>query len=779
MKLIYLILCHIFIVNNKNTSSFSEIKNKIIIMFFIFSFINFNNINAQGFYDIDTIQKIEIQFFQSNWDYILDTAKQGSDGYLIAKWVKINGVQFDSAGVKFKGNSSYNPNNMKNPFHIELDNVKNQDYQGYSDIKLSNGFKDPSFVREVLAYKILKKYMQSPLSNYAQLYINGQLIGLYTNSEAITKSFADKYFYSKTNPFFFMDNFGCNLSFLGPDSTLYYPKYTLKSNYGWTDLLNLCNTLQNNIPGIENTLDVDRALWMLAFDNILVNLDSYIGQPAHNYYIYEDDNGRFNPIVWDVNEAFGNFVNSGSGNLSISQEQNMSPWLHLNDVQWPLINKLFTNPVYKRMYIAHMKTIVNENFSNNDYYTTAQYLQTIIDTAVQSDVNKFYTYSQFQSNLTTNVTSGPFTASGITYLMNARATYLNSTTDFQQVAPVISNIQASDTFPLINSNIYITANVTNTNNVLIGTRNLITEKFTRTNMFDDGTHGDGAAGDGVYGISLTITSPETQYYIYAENFNAGIFSPQRAEHEYYILHSNYNVVQYQQIVINEIMADNNSTVQNNNGLYSDWIELYNNSSDTLLLDNLYISDDFLTPLKWQFPSGLNILPNNFLIVWADNDTINSQSEIHSNFKLSATGEQVILSYANENIIDSTTFSPQATDVTWGRYPNGTGSFEFMPPTYSASNSPYIINEIKFLPEITIYPNPANSYFNMIINNNHSNNYKIKIYSITGNIVMSDDFNIFSTEIFFKKYDVSNINKGLYFVKIETEKEIIIKKIIIS
>ena len=73
------------------------------------------NCFSQGFYAIDTIQKIEIWFSQSNWDYILDTAKQGSDSYTMAQWVKINGVQFDSAGVKYKGNSSYNPNNVKNP----------------------------------------------------------------------------------------------------------------------------------------------------------------------------------------------------------------------------------------------------------------------------------------------------------------------------------------------------------------------------------------------------------------------------------------------------------------------------------------------------------------------------------------------------------------------------------------------------------------------------------------------------------------------------------------
>ncbi|MDD5571096.1 MAG: CotH kinase family protein, partial [Bacteroidales bacterium] len=382
-------------------------KKKLLVLGGILIFFNSFRTHAQGFYDIDTIQKIEILFSQPNWDYILDTSKQGNDGYTIAQWVKINGVQYDSAGVKYKGNSSYNPTRVKNPLHIELDYAKSQNYQGYKDIKLSNGFKDPSFVREVLAYDILRNYMQASLSNYAQVYINGKYMGLYSNTEVVTKTFVDKYFYSNTNSFFFMDYFGGSLSYKGPDSTLYYMAYTMKSDYGWSDLINLCNILKNNISLIENILDVDRALWMLAFDNVLVNLDSYIGQPQHNYYIYEDDNGRFNPIVWDVNEAFGNFINSGTGNLTIQQEQTMSPMLHSNDSLWPLVKKILAVPMFKRMYIAHMRTIVSENFTNNSYYTTGKYLQGIVDTAVQSDVNKFYTYTDFQNNLTTNIGSGP------------------------------------------------------------------------------------------------------------------------------------------------------------------------------------------------------------------------------------------------------------------------------------------------------------------------------------------------------------------------------------
>ena len=106
----------------------------------------------------------------------------------MAQSVSINGTVYDSVGVKYKGNSTYSSNQVKNPFHIELDTYKEQDYQGYKDIKLSNVKNDPSFVREVLSYKIGRQYMDASLSNYANVSVNGTLIGLYVNSESVSKS---------------------------------------------------------------------------------------------------------------------------------------------------------------------------------------------------------------------------------------------------------------------------------------------------------------------------------------------------------------------------------------------------------------------------------------------------------------------------------------------------------------------------------------------------------------------------------------------------------------
>ena len=61
----------------------------------------------------------------------------------------------------------------------------------------------------------------------------------------------------------------------------------------------------------------------------------------------------------------------------------------------PLITQLLNNPRHKKMYLAHMRTIIEEHFSNQDYSVRAQFLQNLISNDVQNDVNRFYSFNDF------------------------------------------------------------------------------------------------------------------------------------------------------------------------------------------------------------------------------------------------------------------------------------------------------------------------------------------------------------------------------------------------
>lgn len=721
---------------------------------------------GQNLYDINTIQKIEITFLQSNWDYQLDTAKAGSESFIMAQKVVINGISFDSVGVKYKGNSTYNANQKKNPFHIELDTWKNQDYQGFTDIKLSNVAKDPSFLREVLSYQILRQYMHAPLANYANVYVNGALVGLFSNAESITKKFVKAHFNSSGNPFFKCNPIAGagpgttakpNLVYLGNDSTKYYPAYEMKSDAGWKQLIALTDSLKNNTTAIEKILDVDRVLWMLAFDNLFVNLDSYIGGFAQNYYLYMDDAGRFNPVVWDLNESMGTFSQTGTGNLtSTAAKQQMSHLLHLNDAAWPLIQKLLSIPRYKRMYVAHMKTMMTENFSSGLYFNAAKLLQTIINNAVNADPNKFFSFTQYQNNLTSDVASGMSSAPGIKNLMDGRTTFLSSQPDFTAAAPTIADVRLSQNPPLLYSKVFFTAQITNAADAYIGYRFDTYSPFLKTKLFDDGQHGDGAAGDFVFGASVPVNDVFIQYYFYAENNNAGIFLPARAEHEFFSVYAKLDAVKKGDLVINEFLADNTKTVADINGEFDDWIELYNTTNNTLSLDNLYLSDSYANRLKWKFPAGMSIAPKSYMILWADDDE--EQGNPHTNFKLSATGEQIILSYPDGKVVDSLAFGPQQADMSMQRCPNGTGAFESSSPTFNEENCPASgIDDQQTLSFLKIIPNPAYNTFRVQSDHGRWPEF-LEVRTPDGHLVAR-----YATRSSQEEIDVSNLSPGIYFI----------------
>jgi spore coat protein CotH len=260
---------------------------------------------SQGLYDINTINTIEITFVESNWDYLLDQLYAAGDEERLVGSVMINGQQFDSVGIRYKGNSTYNANQIKNPLNVKLDYIiDDQLFEDYGTLKLANVTNDPSFVRETMSYEIARKYMPAGQSNYANVYINGTHLGLYTSDQDVDKFFMRTHFNSDENVRVKGDlaeslppsEMGGVWEYFGADSSSYYNLYDMKSDFGWKELVEFLDILNNDQDDVDQVLNVDRHLWFLAFSNLLVNLDGPVNNPQ-NYYLYQDDAGRFNPII--------------------------------------------------------------------------------------------------------------------------------------------------------------------------------------------------------------------------------------------------------------------------------------------------------------------------------------------------------------------------------------------------------------------------------------------------------------------------------------------------
>ena len=147
----------------------------------------------------------------------------------------------------------------------------------------------------------------------------------------------------------------------------------------------------------------------------------------------------------------------------------------------------------------------------------------------------------------------------------------------------------------------------------------------------------------------------------------------------------------QPLYINELMADNDATIEDPDepGAYDDWFEIFNPSIVDVDLGGMYLTDDLSDPTQWQIPAGVIVPAGGFILFWADDDL--AQGNTHTNFKLSKDGEEIGLFDTDVNgnvLVDSITFGPQTTDVSFGRVADGAASWTtFEVPTPNESNDP--------------------------------------------------------------------------------------------
>ena len=609
------------------------------------------------------------------------------------------------------------------------------------------------------------------------------MIGLYSNVEAVNKKFITHYFPTNDNTFIkgspsaLEYPFGQNANLAnthGTDSLNYLPYYELESDYGWSDLYHFIHVLNEQRDSIENVLNIDRALWMHAFNYSLLNFDSYIGY-SQNYYIYKDDNGKFNTIPWDMNMSFGSFRETDGSyhfnGLTVSEIKVANPLDHLNFSisPRPLMTNLFKNDTYKRMYLAHMRIIVNENLRNGLYFQRGQSMQQVIDQAVKQDTNKFYSYDFFTENISSTVgaSGSKDEFPGIKDLIEARVVYLDTFPGIQG-APAISEINHEPIYPEQGQKVWITAKINGANNVLLGYRYKLGDAFHKVAMYDDGNHHDGIASDGIYGSEIEVKSATFQYFIYAENDSAGIFSPERAEYEFYSLQPR---VKKGDVTINELMPQNIIT-PSADGISARWIELCNNTGDDLFLNGCYLTNDRSDMIKWQFPDTL-IKARNYLIILADN-SINS-NRIHCNFTLSSPSGKLFLTNQADEVIDSVCYIDQAANKSIGRFPNGWGLFVYMEPSVSAANFIGTTPESGFL----IYPNPATDKV-LIEMKNLNNPIRLHIFNTFGRLMkeLQFSFDHETIPVTSKEIDVSGFRQGAYFIRITCSDNVVTKPFII-
>ena len=146
------------------------------------------------------------------------------------------------------------------------------------------------------------------------------------------------------------------------------------------------------------------------------------------------------------------------------------------------------------------------------------------------------------------------------------------------------------------------------------------------------------------------------------------------------------IAQSETLRINEFMALNQTTLTDEDGEYSDWIEIYNPTAGAINLFGWSLTDEKILPQKWIFPN-ITLDPGGYLVLFASGkNRATAGSELHTNFRLSGDGEYLAL--YNPGGIAVSEFDPafpaQQTDVSYGYYENVYVGFN--DPTPGADNT---------------------------------------------------------------------------------------------
>jgi hypothetical protein len=483
---------------------------------------------AQDLYDPAVLRTIHIDFHDANWLTLLQQ-NYVSETEILAD-LTVDAVTYPNVGVRIRGNTSYTAlpvGSQKFSLKITMDQVDaDQELMGYDNLNLNNGFRDPTFCREVVYNNFVAQFIPNPRANHVLVMLNGENWGVYINVQQPDKRMLRDYFINADGLRIRCPNNpnGPGLTYNGA-SPAGYPGYDIQFAGGLDDpyaaLIAVCNSLTNEPlatwQNIDTLFAIDPSIWSVVLENLLTDDDSYINKGA-DFMTYRDPlDGRMHLMQRDANETF--------------TQTNWAITRNFTATNKPVLSRVLAVAELRQRYMAHYRTAMADlTWAHFEPLFTAQ--RNLIDAAVQADPKKLYSYTLFQNNFASTVNMPyPGLAGGniigLQQFITQRATFLGGSAELNAVGPTISDVQASSAAPDPAEPVVITAAVAPAGSAVASVelfyRPDASTGYLRVPMHDDGASGDGETGDGVYGAPLPLVGAPGQrvaYYVGATAANA-------------------------------------------------------------------------------------------------------------------------------------------------------------------------------------------------------------------------------------------------------------------
>ena len=686
-------------------------------------------------FDDNSVPRIDILIDPADFNMILSNVESNEEYPATFVFTTPAGSDtVENVGFRVRGNTSRW--SQKKSWKISFNTFEaGRKFYGLEKMNINGEHNDPSIMRAKICWDMMR-FMEVPASraNHVALYINDEYYGVYLNVEHIDEEFVRSRF---------GDNHGnlykclwpADLDYLDSNGESYRFEnegrraYDLKTNVEYQDYNDLARfiTVLHDPGGddftcaLNEVFNVADYLKIAAVDVLTGNWDNYI-YLKNNFYLYlNPESGRMEFIPYDMDNTFGvdwfdiDWASRDIYNWSMEEPR-------------PLYEKIMSEQVFRDQFSYYVEFLLDNYFSTEKMQTEISRIHNMIRPYVIDDPHYplDYGYSVDDFDRSLDQVIGAHVKSGIYPFINSRATYARGQLQVNDIRPVMGYFDWNQPDP--GDTLFVRMRVEDDNLKDVSLMfALFDGPYEKMEMFDDGNHADGGAGDGVYGTYMV------QKGIWDASFFASV-----SDHSGHVIDYPCDPVHIavpltsKGLMINEFMASNNSSVADEAGEYDDWIEIINIGSEPQWLGARFLSDNLSNRDKWRLPEHW-LYSGEYVVIWADGQ--DDQGDMHTNFKLSRAGEEIGLFDAPSTgfrVIDRIRYSEQATDVSFGRSADGGNEWIAI-----ATSTPGESNHISSTGlarmakrPILVYPNPVDGDLVLF-----SQPATVKVYDIQGRLCL--------------------------------------------
>ncbi len=773
--------------------------NRIFVLSFLFCstiLIAQTEDESWKIYDDSMLGRVDITIPEQTLHYILTHVNSDSEHVAKIRFRnKYIDETIDSIGFRLRGNTSREAE--KKSFKISFNTfIKGRKFYGIEKLNLNGEHNDPSIMRSKISFDMYKKAeIAASRTCHINLYINGAFYGLYMNIEHIDEEFVKKHFDDDSGNLW-KCLYPANLEYHGTNQNTYKqlnnggtPVYELKTNEDENDFSKLVSLIvainsNNNTSyqaNLESILDVSSFLKYLSWNILLGSWDSYESL-ANNYYLYYNPSSKqFTFIPYDYDNTFG-IDWAGNDWAAISP---YSPPL-VSGGPVPLLTKLMQINKYKDLYTHFLEFYKERLFKLELWDSNLESMKSMITNSALLDTFRTkdygFTMNDFNNSYSSNY-SKYHVKYGIRQFVNSRNQNLEPQLIHFSNEPMAYKIDYYPTYPTGTDSVYMVVSAY-CNGGFANTKISVTDATSNINIEYPLVYSpiENTLNVDNYDRYIAVIPPLGNNKTVKVNV---VLANQANQTTTYPLNGFISIktqgATEKSVVINEFLADNANSVTDPSGEHDDFVELYNTTDQIVNLKGKFLTDNPTNLTKWMFPNTQDyfINPHDFLVVWLDEDL--TQQGVHASFKLSKSGEFLgIVESDGASIMDSITFGAQSTDISFGRYADGTDNWYKMNPTPGAANLYTDVNEeiIAFNYSLDVYPNPFNPATNISFTLPEGNITVVKVFDILGREVSTLVNEYKSAGNYKMQFNANSLAAGVYLCRIESGRFVQTKKLLL-